>query len=185
MTARLRCCGATITWSSSHKPPLITTTMRESVTMREIWTDLSRGTRRLFRNNVGTGWAGGGQGRKAIRVTHLNLAMARAALREGDVVVPGGRPLHCGLREGSADCIGWESLEIEITPAMLGLTLKVAVFLSVESKSSGGRLSATQRNWQQQVQGAGGIAIVARSAEEARAAIEVARAALLQPLAGS
>lgn len=160
--------------------------MREAATMREIWNDLSRGTRRLFRNNVGTGWAGGDRERKAERVTHINLAKARADLRAGDIVVPGGRPLHSGLRKGSADMVGWESLEIEITPAMLGRTLRVAVFLSVESKaSSGGRLSVAQRTWQEQVRGAGGIAIVARSAEEARAAIEVARAALLQPLGQS
>ena len=155
--------------------------MLESPIMREIWRDLSRGTRRLFRNNVGTGWAGGGQGRKALKVTRENLTEARAAVRPGDVIVPNARPLHAGLQKGSADNVGWETVQIPITPAMVGRTIRLAVFLSVESKRSrGGRLEPDQRTWLEQVRQAGGIAVVARSSEEARAAVEAERAALLQ-----
>jgi hypothetical protein len=118
--------------------------MLENPIMREIWRDLSRGTRRLFRNNVGTGWAG-------------------------------------GVQKGSADNVGWETVEIEITPAMVGRKIRWAVFLCIESKRSrGGRLEPDQRTWLEQVRQAGGIAVVARSSEEARAAVEAERAALLR-----
>ena len=154
--------------------------MLENPIMREIWRDLSRGTRRLFRNNVGTGWAGGDGHRKALRVTPQNLAQARAAVRPGDVIVPNARPLHAGLQKGSADNVGWETIEIPITDAMVGRTIRLAVFLSVESKRRhGGRLQDDQRRWLEQVRQAGGIAVVARSSEEARTAVEVERAALI------
>ena len=155
--------------------------MLENPIMREIWRDLSRGTRRLFRNNVGTGWAGGGQGRKALKVTRQNISEARAKIRPGDVIVPNARPLHAGLQKGSADNVGWETVEIEITPAMVGRKIRWAVFLCIESKRShGGRLEPDQRTWLEQVRQAGGIAVVARSSEEARAAVEAERAALLR-----
>ena len=155
--------------------------MLESTTMREIWRDLSRGARRLFRNNVGTGWAGGGRNRKALRVTAQNITAARAAVRPGDVIVPNARPLHAGLQKGSADNVGWETVEIPITPTMVGRIIRLAVFLSVESKNAdGGRLKPEQRIWLEQVRQAGGIAVVARSVEQARAAVEAERAALLR-----
>jgi hypothetical protein len=161
-----------------HPAPLAA--MLESATMREIWRDLSRGTRRLFRNNVGTGWAGGDGHRKALRVTPQNLAQARAAVRPGDVIVPNARPLHAGLQRGSADNVGWETIEIPVTDTMVGRTIRLAVFLSVESKRRhGGRLEGDQRTWLEQVRQAGGIAVVARSSEEARAAVEAERAALM------
>ena len=155
--------------------------MLENPIMREIWRDLSRGTRRLFRNNVGSGWAGGDRFRKALKVTPQNISEVRAKIRTDDVIVPNARPLHAGLQKGSADNVGWETLEIQITPAMVGRTIRLAVFLSVESKRShGGRLEPDQRTWLEQVRQAGGIAVVARSPEEARAAVEVERAALLR-----
>ena len=133
-----------------------------------VWADvrlLSRGPIRLFRNNVGQGWAGGNRQRKAVRVTGENLQMARANLRPGDVIVPCARPLHAGLDRGSGDGIGW--LSVEITPEMVGQT--VAVFVSVETKAGANDLEPDQRTWLDLVRRAGGIAIVARSAEEARA----------------
>jgi hypothetical protein len=166
--------------------PALPAAMLESATMREIWRDLSRGTRRLFRNNVGTGWAGGDGHRKALRVTPQNLALARAAVRSGDVIIPNARPLHAGLQRGSADNVGWETIEITITDAMVGQTIRLAVFLSVESKRRhGGRLEPEQRTWMEQVRQAGGIAVVARSSEEARAAVEAERAALLRIATGA
>jgi hypothetical protein len=130
----------------------------------DIRSALSRGDTRLFRQNVGTGWAGGGGGRKATRVTPDNIHRLRAELRPGDVVVPFARPLHAGLQEGSGDLIGWESRLI--TPAMVGQRL--AVFASVEVKAPEGRARAAQLNWAEQVRAAGGIAGFARSEAEAR-----------------
>jgi hypothetical protein len=124
---------------------------------------LSRNDIRLFRQNVGTGWAGGGRNRRATRVTPDNLSRLRAELRPGDVVVPTARPLHAGLETGSADLIGWESRQI--TPAMVGRT--VAVFASVEVKALAGTARAGQLNWAKQVRAAGGIAGFARSEAEA------------------
>ena len=156
--------------------------MLENPIMREIWRDLSRGPfRRLHRNNVGTGWAGGDRYRKALKVTPQNISEARAKIRPGDVIVPNARPLHAGLQKGSADNVGWETVEIEITPAMVGRTIRLAVFLCIESKRSrGGRLEPDQHTWLEQVRQAGGIAVVARSSEEACAAVEAERAALLR-----
>jgi hypothetical protein len=119
----------------------------------------------LFRNNVGQGWAGGTRGRKAVRVTRENLALAQTDLRPGDVVVPSARPLHAGLDRGSGDGIGW--LSVEVTTEMVGRT--VAVFVSVETKAGANGLEPDQRTWLELVRRAGGIGIVARSAEEARA----------------
>lgn len=73
-----------------------------------------------------------------------------------------GRVLQSGLAKGSADLIGWKT--IEITPDMVGK--KVAVFLSVEVKSQKGRLTSEQENWLKCVNSVGGIAIVARCTED-------------------
>lgn len=116
----------------------------------------SRGTVRLFRNSVGIGWVG--------KVERVNRP-AQVMVFPGDVVIRKARALHAGLHTGSGDLIGWET--IEVTPEMVGR--KIAQFVSVEAKEGTGRLSPDQRNWQDQVQAAGGVAGVARSVEDARA----------------
>jgi len=68
-----------------------------------------------------------------------------------------------GLCKGSADLIGWRS--VTITPEMVGQ--QVAVFTSIEVKSSSGRVKPEQQQWLNAVQAAGGIAGVARSVGEA------------------
>jgi hypothetical protein len=73
-----------------------------------------------------------------------------------------GRVLQSGLAKGSADLIGWKTMEI--TPDMVGQ--KIAVFLSVEVKSAKGKLSPEQTNWLNTVNQVGGIAIVARSPQD-------------------
>jgi hypothetical protein len=70
-----------------------------------------------------------------------------------------GRPVQFGLARGSADLIGWRS--ITITPDMVGTT--VAIFASIEVKTPTGRVSPQQQAWMAVVQGAGGIAGIARS----------------------
>ena len=74
-----------------------------------------------------------------------------------------GRPVTFGLCKGSADLIGWRS--VTITPAMVGQTL--AIFTSIEVKSSRGRVNPEQQQLLQAVAAAGGIAGVARSVGEA------------------
>ena len=68
-----------------------------------------------------------------------------------------------GLCKGSADLIGWTTRTI--TPEMVGQ--QIAVFTSIEVKSSSGRVKPEQQQWLNAVQAAGGIAGVARSVGEA------------------
>lgn len=132
--------------------------MSEQAIQQRIWLALSRGANRLFRCNVGVGWAG-----KAKRVTPQNRGLLGASLRPGDVVVRNARPLRAGLQPGNGDLIGWVSMQI--TPEMVGR--QVAVFASVEVKSLTGGAKANQRTWRDQVTAAGGLAGIARSVEDA------------------
>lgn len=75
-----------------------------------------------------------------------------------------GRLVTFGLAKGSADLIGWRT--IEITPDMVGQ--RVAVFCSLEVKTATGRLTDQQRNWLEAVRRAGGIAGVVRSVADAQ-----------------
>lgn len=116
------------------------------------------GDARLWRNNVGTGWAG-----PSTRVTAGNLRAVASQLRPGDVVIRGGRPLHAGLCVGSSDLIGYRSLVVG--PEQVGQRL--AVFAAVEVKSERGRPSAEQTRFLNHIEQAGGKAGIARSVDEA------------------
>ena len=74
-----------------------------------------------------------------------------------------GRPVQFGLARGSADLIGWRT--ITITPEMVGQ--RVAVFTSIEVKTTTGHLTPAQQAWMGTVRSAGGIAGVARSVRDA------------------
>jgi hypothetical protein len=74
-----------------------------------------------------------------------------------------GRPVQFGLARGSADLIGWRT--ITITPEMVGQ--RVAVFTSIEVKTTSGHLTPAQQAWLGAVRTAGGIAGVARSVRDA------------------
>lgn len=74
-----------------------------------------------------------------------------------------GRLVTFGLAKGSADLIGWRT--ITITPDMVGRQL--AVFTSIEVKTPTGRIRPEQHAWLSTVQGAGGIAGIARSIQDA------------------
>lgn len=105
----------------------------------------SNGATRLFRNNVGMAWQG--------RMLKNN---------RGTVILENARPLHAGLMKGSADLIGWQS--VEITPEMVGK--RIAIFTSVEVKGKGTRTTPEQLVWRQNVSDAGGNNVIARSLED-------------------
>jgi hypothetical protein len=116
----------------------------------------ARGPVRLFRNNVGTGWAG-----PATRITAGNLRAVAAQLQPGDVVIRNGRPLHAGLCVGSSDLIGWRTTESGL-----------AQFVAVEVKSERGRVSSEQTRFIDAVNQAGGCAGIARSVDDAKALMQ-------------
>ena len=74
-----------------------------------------------------------------------------------------GRPVQFGLAKGSADLVGWKT--VTITPEMVGT--QVAQFVSLEVKTTKGRLSQAQQAWAFCVQKAGGLVGVCRSPKEA------------------
>ncbi|HUT43393.1 MAG TPA: VRR-NUC domain-containing protein [Desulfobacterales bacterium] len=67
-----------------------------------------------------------------------------------------GIPFTYGLYPGSGDLIGWS--EIIITPEMVGKN--IAVFTSVEAKTKNDILSDKQIKWIDNIEKAGGIAII-------------------------
>ena len=79
-----------------------------------------------------------------------------------------GRLVTFGLARGSADLIGWRT--VMVTPDMVGTRL--AVFISIEVKTPTGRVRPEQNAWLEAVQGAGGIAVIARSVPDAELAIK-------------
>ena len=109
---------------------------------------------RLFRNNVGTGWAGA-----ATRVTAGNLSALAHSLRPGDVVIRGGRPLHAGLCVGSSDLIGYRRVG------------DLAQFVALEVKSERGRPTPEQTRFLDHISSAGGCAAVVRSVADADAVL--------------
>lgn len=108
---------------------------------------------RLFRQNVGSAWSGPG----------FNLKPGQVYRAEGgERVITQPRLVEFGLVKGSGDAIGWHS--IVITPDMVGR--RVAIFASVETKAGRGRATKEQLNWLQQVQAAGGIALIINDPEQ-------------------
>lgn len=115
--------------------------------MRAIQLACSRGATRLFRNNTAQAWVGAAT--KIMRPTAVTL-------QPGDVVIRNARPLHAGLCTGSSDLIGWTQRD------------GAAVFTAVEVKTETGRATPEQRQFVDAVSGAGGIAGVVRSVDEAQ-----------------
>jgi hypothetical protein len=115
----------------------------------------SRPDVRLFRNSVGLGYVG-------------RAVFPSTGQFPGAVVIRPFRKVHFGLRPGSADLVGWKT--VTITPDMVGK--KVAVFLSIETKSETGTLDDEQLNWLRQVQSHGGIAAMAKTEAAARVVID-------------
>jgi hypothetical protein len=128
--------------------------MSEHITQQRILLACGSGDTRLWRNNVGTGWAG-----QATKVTPGNLRAITAALRPGDVVIRQGRPLHAGLCVGSSDLIGYRVVD------------RVAQFVALEVKSATGRPTAQQTQFIDHINAVGGCAGIVRSVEDARAVL--------------
>ena len=139
--------------------------MSEQHIQQKIRLALGSGPVRLFRNNVGTGWAG-----QATKIQRRGMV----AVEPGDVIVRQGRPLHAGLCKGSSDLIGLRS--ITIGPEHLGQTL--AVFAAVEVKAPTGRATAEQQAFIATVAAMGGLAGVARSVEDAAQILQINRASM-------
>ena len=71
-----------------------------------------------------------------------------------------GRWVEFGVGgRGAGDLLGWRT--VTVTPEMVGQ--KIAVFTSIEVKSTSGRVKPEQQQWLDAVVKAGGIAAVARS----------------------
>ena len=98
-----------------------------------------------FRNNVGLGWSG--------RIVKHDQTRGVVTLADG------------------ADCIGWQT--VTITPDMVGRT--VALFVSIEVKTEGGRSTEPQRHFMRTVNEAGGVAGIVHSPDEAAALFESLR----------
>jgi ribosomal protein L27 len=124
--------------------------MSEHLTQQQILLAHGSGTTRLWRNNVGTGWAG-----QATKVTPGNLRSIAAGIRPGDIIIRQGRPLHAGLCVGSSDLIGYRQVD------------GVAQFVALEVKSATGRATKEQSQFLEHITAAGGCAGVVRSVEDA------------------
>ena len=119
--------------------------MTESELLKQIFLAIPQTGARIFRNNVGLG----------LMIQHKN-PVSKQAIIEGCIKYAermGGSAyrLHFGLREGSGDGIGWT---------------RDGRFLSIEAKTERGKVTDEQANWQEQVNAAGGIGIIARSLQE-------------------
>lgn len=80
-----------------------------------------------------------------------------------------GRTVRYGVcNPGGSDLIGWRT--VRVTPRMVGDD--IAVFLACEVKAPDGRTTPAQENFLRVVREAGGIAILARSPEQAIAALK-------------
>lgn len=127
--------------------------MSERSTQADILLRCSIGDTRLFRNNVGQAWMPS-RGGEVIKTRYKG--------QEG-VIITNPIPVRYGLHVGSGDLIGWRS--ITITPDMVGQ--RGAGVCSLEVKSSTGRATDEQLNWERQVNEAGGRAGIARNVAEA------------------
>jgi ribosomal protein L27 len=124
--------------------------MSEHLTQQQILLAHGSGSVRLWRNNVGTGWAG-----QATKVTPGNRQAIAAGIRPGDILIRQGRPLHAGLCVGSSDLIGYRQVD------------GVAQFVALEVKSATGRATKEQSQFLEHITAAGGCAGVVRSIEDA------------------
>lgn len=106
---------------------------------------------RLFRNNNGEGWVG-------------KDVTTRVQAELGLTVLKNARRIKFGLGTGTADLIGFVS--IEITPEMVGK--RVAVFAAPEVKRPKRRATAQQKTFLHVVNSLGGLAGIVRTEDDMR-----------------
>ena len=121
--------------------------MSEHTTQQRILLACGSGSARLWRNNVGTGWAG-----QAVKIQRRGMV----AVEPGDIIVRQGRPLHAGLCVGSSDLIGYRQVA------------GVAQFVALEVKSATGRPTKEQTQFIDHINAVGGCAGIVRSVEDAQ-----------------
>jgi hypothetical protein len=144
--------------------------VRESKILVAIRDACSRGHVRLWRNSVGT----------ALVINHKHpftkQAIISACIKLAEERGAFAQRMSFGLCEGSGDLIGYR--QVVVTPDMVGKTL--AVFTSCEVKTETGRVRPEQVNWLAHINGAGGMAFVARSVEDAKIMLDNPLSALAQ-----
>jgi len=126
--------------------------MSEHTTQQRILLACGSGSARLWRNNVGTGWAG-----QAVKIQRRGMV----AVEPGDIIVRQGRPLHAGLCVGSSDLIGYRVVD------------RVAQFVALEVKSATGRTTAQQTHFIDHINAVGGCAGIVRSVEDAQTVLSI------------
>lgn len=115
--------------------------MTEAELQREIMKAVTAAGGRVFRNNTGQGWVGEQTTRGPIEGPIFGGRI---------ITLRHPRPLHAGLCVGSSDLIGWYR----------------GRFLAIEVKSRRGIVTEEQRNFLDEVNGNGGIGIIARSVDD-------------------
>lgn len=126
--------------------------MTESPLLRQIMLAAADRGVVLMRNNVGNGYVG-----RLVR-----------QLPTGDVVLRDWRRVQFGLCPGSSDLIGWRT--VTVTPEMVGERL--AQFVAIEAKTDRVRVTPGQRDFLHAVDAGGGLALVARSVQDALDALK-------------
>lgn len=114
--------------------------MAEADFMRWCMNEATRLGARLFRMNTGQAWVG-------------NVMRNR----DGSITIKNPRPFRAGVT-GMHDLIGWTP--VEVTQEMVGTQL--AVFTSIETKSTKGCATVGQANFLAAVTNAGGKSGIAR-----------------------
>jgi hypothetical protein len=132
--------------------------MSEAKLSKQIRDALCRGTMRLWRNTVGTGF----------QIRHRDQAVRQAIIARCIAVAEemGGSASRVtfGLPEGSGDYIGLRTVLIE--PEMVGC--RIAQFASAEIKTITGAVRPDQVNWDRFMRQAGAHSGILRSVEQAR-----------------
>ena len=134
----------------------------ESKIKSDIRDKLSNGRVRLFNNPVGVGVVIGHKHsftRQAIITKVLDIVRSLGGFANRQ---------KFGLAVGSGDLIGYR--RVTITPEMVGRD--VAVFLSCEVKTEKGAIREEQFRWAAHINSVGGIAVIARSLDAARAELD-------------
>jgi len=118
----------------------------ENLIQDEIRIEAKHHAMTLFRNNIGSGWMG---------------QVARNF--GGEILLSAARRVAFGVGgKGGSDLIGWRS--IIVTQDMVGKPF--AQFTAIEVKNRRGKLSAVQKHFLSIVRDAGGIGLMARSADD-------------------